>query len=569
MKEKVTFTFGATFGDRDEDITKATFNRSGQFGWQVGDAVRFYDTAGNYHDGAVNAGLASVSVEAEEGTVFVSATYPAAAATGKYQISFNNRGPVVVADASGSTLAFYHIGSLMNIKINSIPAATASLVLTASSSNTYTGAYTFTEGVPALTTTATPSTVTVTVPATTADEATDITLCLPNMNLPVGTAIALKNSAGFNLYRKEMTIARDLSTRPTLLNMKALTYEAPRFYYISTADGSHAASYLPMIKTGSSTFEANLQMDAAATYKIYDEYNKNQDAQYVKSGTCIPSLDGEFCGLYIIGTMESANWSILNTAYQMKRVHGTDWVVRKNVKFSDASAAFKIYEDTGNWDNPAYGGGSEPLAISVGTTGGMSTEKTGSSNITVSVDKSKNYDVFLNTSSGNVRVVLSSDNHNPLTGIVEGIHSIIYNTSTGVVDFYHQYANRDKPWADDNVQTKLRLIGYTDGWTGKDTELTLTYNGNDGWYYNGLVITSAGEKHFKFKIAGDDYSWFYNWGLKDAQSVNAGTNNYGAAVAQDATGENTITLAVGTYDVYLNAYSWYDNKKMNYMFIKK
>lgn len=310
-----SYTFTAVIANDLTDVdTKATIGRDGAYTWAEGDALRFYKDDATYDTAVVTAVAGSTATiqvtSAGSRSDYVYAVYPATAGAGTeaveeipaqpYKINFNVRGPIVVADVTQSgTLQFHHIGSLINIKFTSIPSDTRSLVFKPASAFGYDGTFSFTEGVPSLTSGG--STAEIVVPVTpqvgeTAnDEGNDITICVPTVSLAVGFSAALNNAtdgSGRNLFKKTATTARDLTvggtSSHTLLNMKSVACVAATKFYVKTySDGTGwDCSGVRLIQAGSNYYETLMNTNASTTYYIYDEFNyDNPTTGYLSSGT--------------------------------------------------------------------------------------------------------------------------------------------------------------------------------------------------------------------------------------------------------------------------------------------
>ena len=149
-----TFTFTAVVDDTVIDAdTKAAVSRGGVFAWAKDDELAFYDKAGTKYDAVVTAvdgsGVATIEVTAAGTPTFYSAIYPAAVAVGKNQIALTGaaKGPVVIAEVGSGELTFHHMGSIINIKINDIPAGTQTMQIVPKADISWTGgSFTFDEG---------------------------------------------------------------------------------------------------------------------------------------------------------------------------------------------------------------------------------------------------------------------------------------------------------------------------------------------------------------------------------------------------------------------------------------
>ena len=295
-----TYTFSAVISDNvsevEEDGTKATVSRAGAFAWAVDDELKFFksdNTSANAKITAVDGSTATITVyDVDSRADFVTAIYPASAAVAKNQISFNARGPIVVADiADGGTLTFHHIGSLINLKFYEISALTEikSLVFEPATPFTYDGSFTFDGShVPSLTPTG--STEKIVVPASSARNNEDITVVVPSVILS-GFSAALNDKAdgtGRNLFKKSTVTAHDLAaSRPVLMNMKRVAYAAPTKFYVTNVSPSHYwdRSNVRMIQSEASKYETWMNCDGDSDVYVYDEYNVgNHLSGYLNKG---------------------------------------------------------------------------------------------------------------------------------------------------------------------------------------------------------------------------------------------------------------------------------------------
>ena len=295
-----TYTFSAIISDKvsevEEDGTKATVSRAGAFTWAVGDKLKFFPSEGD----PANAEVTDVSGSTATITVttgsprsnFVSAIYPADAALSKDRISFNARGPIVVADVTSGTLTFYHIGSLINLKFYEISAMDdiKSLVFEPETAFSYDGTFTFDAShVPSLTTSGTTISKIV-VPASKADNNRDITVVVPSVILS-GFSAALNSAedgSGRNIFKKSTSTSHNLAENsPVLMNMQRVAYEAPTKFYVTTVSPSKYwdKQGVRMIQTGADTYAVQMNCDGGTDVYIYDNYNTdNYSSGYLNKG---------------------------------------------------------------------------------------------------------------------------------------------------------------------------------------------------------------------------------------------------------------------------------------------
>ena len=564
---KVSYTFTAVISDNvselEEDGTKATVSRDGNFTWVEGDQLKFFKSDGTSADATVTAvdGLvASITVTTTaDRSDFVSAIYPASAAIADqpYKVSFNARGPIVVSAVNGGTLAFYHIGSLVNLKFTDIPAGTASLVFTPESEFDYDGTFSFSERIPSLTKTGT--TTKIVVPASTADEDNDITISVPSENLTGGFSAALNNNSagtGRNLFKKSTAKILDLKTnRPVLLNMKKVACVAD-VYYLKVVEKTSGTSFwtsntvlYPFIKTGDNTYSVTVNADRFSTYYVSDDWNGNilsgdLTSDVYTSNTFSMIGDGDALGNWSTGDNTSyalnkiGNWNYLFN----KNTYGKRWVFRP---WNNTSWTIWRPDNEGNdsWFT------SSVKEISAHSAGGDAAFYT---------DLNESLDYYLNTETAKARVYSSGDKGNPLCALAE----ITFNESTQTItsiDVSTQ-AVSNAPFGDASFPTEeLVLSGTFNSWG----EAAMTYIGNQSWILENLVISTTNTYEFKFRKSG---GWDYQIAAKDV----IGAKLYGILRTQDDgsgyTKNASVNLSAGSYNVYLNATDgWF----FNIMFVKQ
>jgi len=352
-----TYTFSAVISDNvsevEEDGTKATVSRAGAFAWAVDDELKFFksdNTSASAKITAVDGSTATITVyDVDSRADFVTAIYPASAAVSNNQISFNARGPIVVADiAGGGTLTFHHIGSVINLKFYGIAGMDdiKSLVFEPTTPFGYDGSFTFNAShEPSLSPSVT-TTSKIVVPASKADNNEDITVVVPSVILS-GFSAALNNKAdgtGRNLFKKSTATEHDLATkRPVLMNMKKVAFETAKIFYVRT-ETTESKTYdgdQILLQTGTNTFEVWQNCDKNTISYIYDEYNVGNDVTSAgcltytaqvndpnkykisyNSSTNTASMtyisaqysepygwSGVYSGLYLRGSFDGSNWT--------------------------------------------------------------------------------------------------------------------------------------------------------------------------------------------------------------------------------------------------------------------
>lgn len=559
-----SYTFSATISDNvsevDEDGTKATVSRAGAYTWAVNDELKFFKSDGasaNAKITAVDGSNATITVTTTDPRAdFVSAIYPASAAIAKDQISFNARGPIVVSAVSGGTLAFHHIGSVINLKFTSIPAGTENLVFTPETSIGFDGKFTFTERVPSLT--AGGSISSIEVPATTSDEGKDITISVPCISLAGGFTVTLKNDSGRNLFKKTTEKTLDLSGGHKLLNMKKVACEAPSIYYMRTSDtrgGNFWSCDIPLLKTGADAHYALANVDKTATYVIFDDYNKVDPGTPVPSEAIIKSgnvLDLTFDSktFYLLGAVNG--WES-NDNYAFDKIGDWNYLLNKSdlhntdFKYHDGSSWWGVEKQgSDTWFNSTIkeytvveGGGENNGLYLEGAT----------------------INLYLNTSTKKVLYRESADKNNPISALVAFTYTPSTNTLTTSVedDWGIVSPFNDASYPKDTYCFMSNLFS----WTAK----TLTYN-NMIWQYS---FTVEAANTYDFLIAKSDYS--YKTGKSETWSfVDVGVNGFGRLntwdVLDGSDGNAHVYLEKGSYILYVNPTYAYDHS-VNVQFVKQ
>lgn len=568
-----SYTFTAVIADSVTDSeTKASIGRNGTFTWAVNDALTFYDEDKETSSAVITAidGLkATIEVSTSKARAkFLYAVYPATAHAGEYKINLNTRGPIVVSAVNGGTLKFHHIGSLIKIKFTDIPSGTASMVFKPKTAFSYDGTFSFTDRVPSLTSTGTTSEIVVS--ASTDDDGKDITICVPSITLS-GFSAALNNKAdgtGRNLFLKSTATEHNLGTSaPMLLNMKSVAYEAPTqlLFATSSTAGHWDVSDVVPIQTGANEYTLNLNTSPTAKYYFYDEYNKdNKENGSLAKGTNT-NVENNFGTWKIIGDAVASDWSYSNGA-QLRYFGQEYWSVLKNRSIT----ATKYFKAAYGSDGVVFAAPSDADDVIPTIGAEYSTwKKTGNGGKAFKLSTTGSYDIYFRyNNDSDTKVIVASAAAN--FGDGAAIYTYTFNSSSNTATSTPQWGILDKPFYDSSIEADLRFVGFSAGWSSSNTEIKASSKTNDSYWVFDVSVSSTGTLEYKFKKTGDSYSDKYNWGLKDAQATNAGSNLYGSTVAQNSTGNNTCSaLVVGTYKLYVNAYSWYGNRKMNYMFVKQ
>lgn len=527
--KKMTFTASVEKPIVDE-ATKATLGKDGVFAWEADDLVRFYKSDGSHKDGTVDTGKDPVEINVEEGE-YVCAVYPAEAGDGLYSVSFDQRGPIVVAKVTGGDLKFYHIGSMMTINVAGIPVECAMDVKPNNYSDTFNnGDYTFNDGgVPSLTSSA-PSSSSVEVSS--ADAGQNVTVSVANYNYAEGFTFGLMKSGKY-IYKKTTNKAFDISARSTLLNMKQLTY-VPDVYYLTTSatDKTYDVTSIPMIQTGDLTYELSINSHSGTSYTITDTYN----GTLASSTTTYTKQDAAW---HIYGNINGTDtWNNAGSGPTMIKL--TDNLCYISLTIS-SSSYFRFYSTYALGPKDASG----DVSVS------KYSEYAVNSNFN---DKcfsigSGNYDIYLDTSEGKIYVY---DKHSYTDGDAKIKYSYDASTATAsaTVDFGPSY-----PWGNTYFSTfTMAILGSFNEWT--DVEMSYS---NHVWSVTKTF--AAGTYSMKFRGKG---SWDNKWG----KGTEPGTKRYGKGLKNGD--DMSITLEAGTYKIYANdVNTTWSNYPLQFIFVKQ
>lgn len=561
-----TFTFTASVDNNVVDAeTKATLSRGGVFSWAESDALKFYDTDGNAYDAVITAvdgeGVATIEVTAAGNPTFYSAIYPAAVADGKNKVNIEAalaKGPVVVAEVGSGSLTFHHIGSIINIKINDIPAETTKMeIAPAAPAEWNAGIFSFTAGVPDFS--GNGGYCYPVVPVTSADSGKDISVPIFAANYTGGFTIRLYNDVGRVLYKKSTTKDYDLSGTK-LLNMKALTYAGPDVYYIKTvAKAGPGTNYwsqadMPLIKTGANTYSVTVNADRMSTYYIYDEWNTDDPTtKYIATGST--TSDTYSTNSYaLIGDMNS--WTKENTDYPLNKVG--DWSFGVFSRAALHGNEFKILPyNAENWD---VAWGEESKAWFNSSTSSLTFTKSGNNSgfWFDSASDPDNLYFYFNDVTGNAQCYNTNTKSNPLCALVQ----FDLNTSTEAVTVTIKDQGVEYPFNDSSFPTTTYgFKSSIDGWASVHT---MSYDNNWGWTYD-LGDVAAGDYEFILITAADGYCARLSatW-----STVDVGSNLYGTLAYWDTDANANVTLESGSYKLYVNP-TYASNHSLNVMFVKQ
>ncbi len=552
----VTYTF--TAANADDPEVRSTLTNAGVFSWVEGDKIAIYNsnstpsTPPSYVEFTVTAvdgsGNATISADAAAGAVWTNAIYPAARAAGDgdevdYTVT-SVAGPILVSQVDGQTLSFKYLGAVANIQVTDVPGTPTTLTFTANADVFGSRTFEWSAGSPVLGGEGTQATVTVPF-----NKSGITSVPLPQASY-AGFTITVDNSNGRHLYKKTTSNTFDLSSKK-LLPMPELTYSDPA-YFVSINGGNQ----IPLVKTSSSAFSANLDSEANVSYSIYDSYNTDA----IGSGTV--ALNEKPSEWMLFGTITNCSWDISSTAYTLKYYpcSGTAaWFYVKDVNFSESPAGLKILKSqswTGNGvvsnvaDNSTSVNNGYVAFYYDDASYGQSIKFSG-------IDIKNNYDVYLYTGTSPIVYVMSSGSVPTGFDYGEAHYSFIWNGSTSSTSYLRDI--RTSPWGWDATYLtsdngKLQIGGGLDSWTWSD----MTYN-NFTWSIENIEISDDNTYKFKFRTA-DEHNY---WGENLINGL------YGQAKKDG--GEISISLTKGKYNVYANAVEPDDpdNAYINFVFVKQ
>ena len=262
-KEYMTFKVVA----KDDVIsadTKATLTRTGVFGWSDAEPIYFVAAGGTTATGSYNASAGTITVESGDWIFASNAPFDSDSKIKDFGMA---KGPVVISKVEGSTLKFHHIGSVINVKFDTIP-IDGYLEFWAEGGIKWAGGeFDFSGSTPELMGGGTDD-MYIKWPITTADAGKDITISVPNENYTSGFGVGLSGTSA-RYFQKITSKSFDLSTRPTLLNMEQLsmpTYTIAGETYFTAPEYNAEAGVLGT--TWAETESANdLVLDASGLYK--------------------------------------------------------------------------------------------------------------------------------------------------------------------------------------------------------------------------------------------------------------------------------------------------------------
>lgn len=224
----VPYTFHAVL-----EQTKAEIANDGKFSWSAGDEIAVYNQTDNqFYTFTTSAGDGEFTAMVPDGSSFLVAYYPASIAgtapdqvvlPDTYSQADATEGSLfpMMADATGTDLAFSHLGALLRLTVKDVPVNATSLVL--SSDATLTGAFAPAEVGGKQVISAGSAASTVTIDLSNAAK-TDLTVTIP---VPVGTyGYNVSLSDGSAAILSKDAASRELK-RASLHKMAALTVTYP------------------------------------------------------------------------------------------------------------------------------------------------------------------------------------------------------------------------------------------------------------------------------------------------------------------------------------------------------
>ena len=216
-KEYMTFKVVA-----EDDVicadTKATLSRGGVFGWSDGEPIYFVAAGSAMATGSYDASAGTITVESGDWMFASNAPFDSDSKIKDFGLA---KGPVVISKVEGGTLKFHHIGSVINVKFESIPIDGYLEFWPEGGIKWAGGEFDFNGSEPELMGGGTDD-IYIKRPITTADAGTDITISVPNERYSTGFTVALSGTTT-RYFMKSTSTDYDLSPRPTLLNMRELS----------------------------------------------------------------------------------------------------------------------------------------------------------------------------------------------------------------------------------------------------------------------------------------------------------------------------------------------------------
>ena len=565
-EELVTYSFTA-----GEAEMKSSLTNGGVFSWAENDKIAIYNSTTSsfvefYVESVDGSGNATIKADAAPGAVWTNAIYPAARATGAenevdYTVT-SVSGPILVSEVDGQNLSFKYLGAVANIQVDGVPGTPATLTFTANTNVFGSRTFSWSGGEPVLSGSGTQASIT--VPFTTGI----ISVPIPQASY-AGFTITVDHSAGRHLYKKTTGNTFDMSAKK-LLPMPALSYVEPGYYVkTSSASGYWDTDAARMIKTGANSYVLSENCDGDTTYYIYDEYNsESPTTAYLATGLAKSTFATGVSAWGLVGTgFDDSTWDQKNPVAMQ---YEGDWQFVKNIKFTQTWPQIKFVIG-GSWDNAhgasvTHSDASTSNNVIVGNYGEISSQGNSVGNIYVeNVTPNEHYDIFLNPTTHEVRVFLSSASHDP--NEASGIWQFEYNSSTGVATHTWKSAVKDNPFGDAAYpKAGLGIKGSWNDWAAPYTAGT-SYN-NQSWVISNFAPGNSGS--FSFGLCDSSSN---NWTDLSTDStfatVNPEANLYGTLTywRNGAHANPSVTLENATYTVYVNVNPNIDGG-VNLMFVK-
>lgn len=499
-KEYMTFKVVA----KDDVIsadTKATLTRTGVFGWSDAEPIYFVAAGGTMATGSYNASAGTITVESGDWMFASNAPFDSDSKIKDFGMA---KGPVVISKVEGSTLKFHHIGSVINVKFDTIPIDGYLEFWPEGGIKWAGGEFDFSGSTPELMGGGTDD-MYIKWPITTADAGKDITISVPNVNYTSGFGVGLSGTSA-RYFQKITSKSFDLSTRPTLLNMQEVTL--PSVSYTIAGETYCYPSYTAEAGVlGSTWAEAeaanDLVLDASGLYKkTYTNAPKGITFKIVKDhswGEAWPASD-----LYQDITCVNGEMTITFNA------------VTKEITTSSRDLSYTIVGSDGlcgsNWNTGDVG--NEMTEVSEGVyykkfTGVAAT----------GAGEYYEFKVLPNHDSGWIRSWGAADNNYSIT------------TTGGDVEIYFDIQDAARPQITVvGFDPVFRIAGdkadiFGTAWDPTNDANKMTYNSSDNTYRITYVIPDGYSTELvEFKVTRNG-TWDYAYPKTDNYQIKVSTGN--------------------------------------------
>lgn len=564
-EDLVTYSF--TIDNKD---LKSILENDGTFAWELGDSIAIYNTTSSSYVGfkvtALEAGVATIEGSAPAGAAWTNAIYPAARAAGSgdavdYTVP-TVAGPILVSKVEGTALSFKYLGAVANIRIDGVPGTPTTLTFTANANVFGNRSFNWSGETPVLG--GGGSQASITVPFT---KNAIVSVPIPQVSY-AGFTIAVKNSSGRVLYKKTTANTFDM-TSYKLLPMPTLTYVEPGYYVKTTSSSGYwDRNAVRMIQTGANTYELSENCDGNTTYYIYDEYNADQPTTaYLATGLAKSSFSTGDSEWSLVGDINGNNWNIANNHVAMQ--YEGDWHYVRNITFDNivdedpTYAHFLIVKGT-NWESVTKY--CEANIFPGNTYTAYATEGGSWDLYAKGITAGTEYDFFFNINTKEVRLFLSSANHDP--NEASGVWKFTYNSSSSTASLAWKSGTKDDPFGDSAFPTNgYGIKGSWNDWGTPYTSKT-TYD-NQSWVISDFTPGAAGS--FNFGLCDSSSNHWTDLSTDSTfATVNPGSNLYGTLTywGDGSHGNPSVTLENVKYDVYVNVNPDV-NGGVNLMFVKK